>query len=212
MATTARDICTLAGRKLGLIRAGGELKAADASDMLASLVSFYMESINAGAFGRIRSVLISSETDYDARGGQHINVATEDAVSIDLPATVPACYWDQYQPYGDYGWPLCYDGYSTGVKAPSDRSVVQITDQFGESRPTYIYDRTVQRWMRIDNLNLNDEAPLSARGADGLSSLLATRVVDQFGSELLSHVTIKSANRYQLALVTHHGVDDGCYC
>ena len=86
-----------------------------------------------------------------------------------------------------------------------DGTVVRITDQFGPSRAIYIYDGYVQLWMRIDALGLNDEAPLSQRDADGLAAILAVRMSDEFGSELLTAGTVQAANKYKMALVTGYG-------
>lgn len=213
MASTVRDVCTKAFRKLGVLRAGGEMRTADAEDARSSLQSFYMECISGGTFGRVWNVVVGSEQDLTAIPGQHINVTTEDEVNVELPSTVPACYWGAWNPVGDYGWPLNESlYYGTDVKVPRDLSMVMVTDQFGTGRATYVYDGTVQRWMRIDTLVLNDEAPLSARGVDGLSAVLAVRLSDEYGSTLLTQGTIATANRYRLALVSRHGVGDDCFC
>lgn len=210
---TVRDVATLAGKKLGLIRSGGELKAADAADMAASLQSFYMDGISSGMFGKVGNVQISQGSDITAGTNQHINVLTEDAVTIDLPASLPYGCWESWRPCRDYGWGLNIPvGADQNVRVPRDLSVVMVTDQYGDSRATYLYDGTIQRWLRIDTLGLNDEAPLSARNYDGLASLLAVRTVDLFGDNLLSPATVRAGNRYQIALVSRHGVDDDCYC
>lgn len=206
MVETVRDIATKAARKLGILRAGGELKAADAQDMLASLTSFYQECVNVGTFGRVSDVPISAAYTGTAGVNQHINVLTADTVTITLPKTVPYYYWDTWMPCRDYGWGLNVPlGGDTGANVPPDKSVVRITSEFNAGRASYVYDGTVQRWMRFDNLELEDEAPLSARGADGLAAVLAERVADEFGQETLSPLTMRAANRYRVALVTHHG-------
>lgn len=212
MAVTVGDTVNLAFRKLGVVRAGGEAKAADAADALSALVSFYMECVTGGAFGRVWSVPVSTAGTIEATGNQHINVVTEDTVTVDLPSTVPAHYWDTWMPCRDYGWGLNVPlGADPNVRMPRDKAVVMITDQVGTGRATYVYDAPVQRWMRIDALVLTDEAPLSARNADGLASVLATRIADQFGDSQLSRITLMSANRYRLALVNSYGsADDDC--
>lgn len=212
MATTCRDVVTRAGRKLGLVRAGGELKAADAADMLASLQSFYMESVTGGAFGRVYNIPISAAGTVTAGGNQHINILTAEAVDVDLPATVPAYHWDTWRPCRDYGWGLNIPlGNDTGENVPRDKSVVNVTSQYGDTRATYVYDGTVQRWLRVDTLTLNDEAPLSARNSEGLASVVAMRVADEFGDTALSALTVQSAVKYKRDLVTNFGnADDGC--
>lgn len=213
MAYTCRDVITLSLKKLGVLRSGGEPKAADAGDGLASLQSFYMECITGGTFGRVYNVQMSQSGTVTAGGNQHFNVLTEDEVDVELPASLPACHWDTWRPCRDYGWGLNIPvGADENVVVPRDKSVVMVTDQFGDARATYLYDGTVQRWLRIDTLSANDEAPLSARSLDGLASVLALRMSELFGSTLASPVTLQSANRYRAALVSNFGNADECYC
>jgi len=209
MATTARAIINLALKKLGVLRAGGEASAADAADALSALLSFYSEKIEGGAFGRVCMIPVLKPGELTAGSNMHLNVLTDEEVNIELPATVPYGYWRTWMRGRDYGWGLNIPlGGDTGQNVPRDKSVVRITDQFGPGRATYVYDAPVQRWMRVDLLSLTDEAPLSARNPDGLASVLATRIVDQFGDTLLSPFTLKSANTYLTALVTNYG--SGC--
>lgn len=208
---TARDVITLALKKIGVLRSGGEASTSDASDALASLASLYQEWITQGAFGRISNVVIGRELDATAVPNQHINVTTEDAVEINLPATVEAGFWTTWRPCRDYGWGKHVPfGVDDNVAVPKDKSVVIVTDQYGPTRVTYIYDGSIQRWMRVDVLGLTDEAPLSARGFDGLASVLAVRLTELFGSELAGPQTLRSANRYNLALVTNYGNEESC--
>lgn len=206
---TCRDIITAAARKLGILRAGGTLQSADAADGLRSLTSLYNGWVNGGAFGRVYSVPISASGDYTAGPNTHINVLTDEQVSVELPATMDRINWCSWRPWRDYGWGLNIP-YSDGVNVPPDKTVVRITDQFGPSRAIYIYDGYVQLWMRIDNLALTDEAPLSQRDADGLAAIVAMRMSDEFGLELLSPATVLAANRYKLALVTHFASEEYC--
>jgi hypothetical protein len=207
MPETCRDIITAAQRKLGIIRSGGNVSANDAADGMRSLVSLYNGWVNGGAFGRVYSVPISTSGDYTAGPNQHINVLTDDAVNIELPATMDRLSWCNWRPNRDYGWGLNVP-FADSVNVPPDKTVVRITDQFGPSRAVYIYDGYVQLWMRIDALGLNDEAPLSQRDADGLAAILAVRMSDEFGSELLSAGTVQAANKYKLALVMGYGSEE----
>lgn len=218
MPTSVRDIAYLALRKLGVLRAGGEASAADMADASASLSSYYMECINAGTFGKVWNLPLTRDGASTAGVNTHINVLTDEGVTITLPSTVAWDWWGPtYYPYGDYGWPLpaAYYG-AENVVMPQDRAVVQVTYQSAAPdaaiRSTYVYDAPVQRWLRIDTLEDTDEAPLSARGPDGLASVLAVRLADQFGAELLSPGTIQAANRYKLSLVSHHGEGDNYCC
>jgi hypothetical protein len=213
MASTVRDICTMALRKLGVLRAGGEMKAADAEDARVSLQSFYMECVTQGTFGRVFSVVMSAANTVTAGGNQHFNITTEDTVTVDLPSTLSANHWETWRPCRDYGWGLNVPvGADQNVITPRDKSVVMVTNEFADTRATYIYDDTIQRWMRIDTLALTDEAPLSARSVDGLSAVMALRLVDYFGDSLISPATVQAAKQYRVALVTNFGVADDCYC
>lgn len=202
---TVGDVVRLALKKLGVLRPGGEPKAADAADSAASLISWYQECINKGTFGRVGDLVVSEATEATAYPNVHINEMVS-GVTINLPDTVPYDYWYTWRPCRDYGWGLNAPlGGDPGVNVPRDKSVIQITSKLDDTRATYIYDGTVQRWMRIDTLALTSEAPLSARGFDGLASVLATRLIDFYGPDLLSPSTIQSANSYKTALVTNHG-------
>lgn len=213
MAVTVRDVCTKAFRKLGVLRAGGEMRTADAEDARSSLQSFLMECVTAGTFGRVRDVLVSQPATLTAGENQHVNVTATGTVTVDLPTTVAADYWAYCNPVGDYGWPLNEAAYySSEVRAPKDRSVIMVTNKDLPERPAYVFDGTIQRWMRIDTLTLNDEAPLSARNSDGLASVLAVRLADEFGASLLSPGTVQAATRYKTALVLHYGAGEDCYC
>lgn len=206
--TTARGTITSALKKLKVLRSSGEPKAADAADGLASLASLYNEWISAGSFGRVYDIAIVRGGDVVAGANQHINVLTEEAVNVELPAQVP---WDGWiwKAARDYGWGLHIPfGADPNVSVPPDKCVVQITDQFGPGRATYIYDGYVQRWMRVDTIKLSDEAPLSARNPEGLASCLAFKMAEMFGDELLSPLTARSAAAYQAALVLGYGVPD----
>lgn len=207
---TVRDTVTLALKKIAVLRAGGQPTAADAEDARASLESLYAEWITQGAFGRVYNVPVSKAGDVVPYPNQHVSILTDDVVNVTPPTTVQWDYWWTWMPNRDYGWgknvPL---GGDTGYNVPRDKAVVMVTWQpsapNAAQRLTYVYDGTIQRWMRTDRIELIDEAPLSARGFDGLASVLAIRLLDLFGSELASPTTLKSANSYKLALVSNHG-------
>jgi hypothetical protein len=203
---TTRDIITSALKKLGVLRAGGTASDGAATDALSSLSSYYQELITNGTCGRVWDIPLSRSFDGNAGVNQHINILTEDPVTIDLPSIVPYTYWNTWRPYRDYGWGLNVPiGGDNGDNVPPDKAVVRITSEFDENRATYIYDGTIQRWMRIDNLTLDSEAPLSARNSDGLAAVMAIRLADQYGDTLISQATPMAANRYRLAMVTNYG-------
>lgn len=205
MAITARETISSALRKVGILRAGGQASDGAATDALSSLSSWYQELITNGTCGRVRDIPVSGPLTATSGAGQHINVLNDEAVTITPPDIVPYYYWDTYMPARDYGWGLNVPlGDDTGENVPTDLSVLRITSKFNNDRATYIYDGTIQRWVRIDNLTLDSETPLSARSPDGVAAVLATRLVDQYGDTLLSVATVQAANRYRLALVSNY--------
>lgn len=216
-AATIRDVITLALKKLAVVRGSGEPKAQDAADALASLSSYYNELIANGTCGRVHSVPITRAFEGVAGYNQHVAIVTDETVDVELPDLMPAAWCCNWRPCRDYGWGLNIPYNDTGVTTPTDLSVVRITSRDNDDRATYIYDAPVQRWMRIDNLSLEDgiavmnrEAPLSSRSLDGLASVLATRIADQFGDTLLSALTLQSANRYKLSLVYNYSKNEDC--
>lgn len=209
MASTVRDVGTLALKKLGVLRAGGEMKAPDGESARASLQSYLMGCVNAGTFGRVGKVVVSTAQAVTAAYNQHVN-ATVGGVTVDLPETMDACFWENFEPYGDYGWPWCSPYYGdSGVTTPRDKSVVMVTSTENDDRLVYVFDATVQRWMRLDNLTLNAEAPLSARDVDGLASVLAVRLSDEYGIDPRA-ATVLAASRYKMALVSAYGDREAC--
>ena len=182
---TARDVITLALKKLGVLRSGGVPSTSDAADALASLQSWYKEQITQGAFGRVRSVIATS--DLTAETGQHIANTSATPIVVTLPVTGPWWWYEE--------------------TTPRDLSVVVSTD-LTDTRLTHIYDAQAQRWIDVENLELEDEAPLSSRGFDGLASVLAVRLSEFFGDSLLNARTLRSANSFSLALVSRHGIEE----
>lgn len=207
---TVGDVIRLSLKKLGVLRSGGEPTSSDAADGLASLASWYQECISKGTFGRVGNVVVTQAGEATAYPNVHVNEMVS-GVTINLPDTVPYNFWYTWRPCRDYGWGLNVPlGGDPSMVVPRDKSVIQVTSKLNDERATYIYDATVQRWMRIDNLTLTSEAPLSARGYDGLASVLAVRLIDLFGAELVTPTTIQAANSYRTALVTNHAVNEEC--
>jgi len=203
---TTRDIITSALKKLGVLRAGGSASDGAATDALSSLSSFYQELITNGTCGRVSDIPINGPFSATAGINQHINELNDETVTITLPDTVPYNYWYTWRPCRDYGWGLNVPlGGDDGSNVPPDKSIIRITSKFNDDRATYIYDGTIQRWMRIDNLTLDSEAPLSARNSDGLAAVMALRLADQYGDSLISQATPLAANKYRLALVMNYG-------
>lgn len=173
---TCRDVITTALRKLKVVYPGRSPSADEASDCLESLQSWYDEMIAAGGFGRLTDVRIAD--DYEAGENERIFNADDSPYSVSLPETIS-------------------DGYAEGgYRPPYDRSVVVVA---GSTEQAYIYNAPTGSWQALKALTLDSDAPLASRGSDGLASVLAIRVADQFGKQV-SNVTAISAARFLTSL------------
>jgi hypothetical protein len=88
---------------------------------------------------------------------------------------------------------LIEDGSERRVK---DLASVQYKDETEDAWQTWISDKG--DWVRIDDLEESDTAPLSDRNMDGLSCLVAMEVAGTFGSLAdIDPITVKKAARFQ---------------
>ena len=74
----------------------------------------------------------------------------------------------------------------------------------GGSRVAYIWDRTA--WVQINDLDENDEAPLSNRGVNGLAACVAVHYADEFGAELRPG-TLMQCRNFKTALSYKFGTE-----
>lgn len=197
---TARDITNGALRKIGKLAGGREPRTQDASDALEALRGLYRQLINSGAFGRLRDVVPTGAA-YTAGENERVFRNSDATLEITLPELVR-----RDQPCG----PLPYDEeeayYPNGIvdnamRPPRDCSVVAISDAFTAQTVHYIYDGQQRLWTSIDGLALTDTAPLSDRDPEGLKSLLAMQIVDEFGGQL-GEMTTRQGMNFQTALIT----------
>lgn len=193
---TARHIVNGALRKLGRLGAGREPRVADQTDALAALQGLYSSWVVAGALGRLTDVM--PLTDYTAGENQRI-MRDRTTVTVTLPDAVPA--FSNPLPYN-----LERDTYAArgqvvdcNARPPRDAAVVQIMDTNGGEVETWLYDGTQRQWVRIDRLQLDEEAPRSADDPEGLSAMLALELADTFGAEI-GAATARQAQRYQFSL------------
>lgn len=199
---TARDITNGALRKIGKLAGGREPRTQDASDTLEALRGLYRQLINSGAFGRLRDVVPTGAA-YTAGENERVFRNSDATLEITLPELVR-----RDLPCG----PLPYDEeeayYPNGVvdnamRPPRDCSVVVISDAFTSQTVHYIYDGQQRLWIGLDNLALSDVAPLSDRDPEGLKSLLATQINDEFGGQV-GEMTMRMAANFQTALITRY--------
>lgn len=205
---TCRSVINTALRKIGVLAAGREARPTDATDALASLQSLYLGLIDGGAFGRLADV-VPLGTHYTSSGNERIFRNSDATMTIGLPEVVSDASGS-----ATYGTTITIstDGDTTTVdvkpaqpigyvKPPRDCSPVVIADAFTASTTTYLYDGGIKAWQTIDGLTLDGVAPLAARNPDGMASLLAAQIADQFGGDLPA-LTARSAAMFQSGLST----------
>lgn len=216
--TAVRQIINSALRKLGRLGSGRDARQQDATDALDVLQSLYTGWVASGAFGRLFDV-VPLTTTFLASGNQRI-VRTSDAdFEVSLPELVARGH------INDYGHErTCYatvilmrqDGETVSitstpaqpigwVETPRDGSPVVITDQSTGITASWLYDGTAKKWQRIDDLQLDDEAPRSEADRDGLAACLAMQIADQYGAEL-QPTTIRAAQRYTMQMTHRYGM------
>lgn len=197
---TCRSIVNSALRKIGVLAAGREARPTDFADALSSLQALYYSLIDGGAFGRLRDVIPIA--DYVANENERVFRQNTGCTQVTLPETVAIdqC-WNVWNWETDPWGPINQNTANWQQRPPRDTSVVVINDAFTGITTTYIYDGSVKLWQAIDELGPDDNAPLSARNSDGLSSLLSMQIVDEFGGDM-PQATVRSAAQFQSGLAT----------
>lgn len=190
---TCRHVVNGALRKLGRLGAGREPRVADQTDALGALQGLYGSWVASGAFGRLEDVV--PLVDGVAGENQRV-IRNASVITVTLPEFVPA-YCDP-RPYGRER----INGEDRSARPPRDGAVIQLKDTNGGQVETYIYDGTVREWVRIDRLQLDDEAPRSAADPEGLSAALALELADTFGAEV-GPTTAGQARRFISAMTLH---------
>ncbi len=153
---TCREVITDAARKVGEVSEGRPAPTSYTADnLLAILQAWYEQSVNTGMFGRLNDVLAT--VDYTAKEFDRIKAS--DGVTVTIPDTFSDC---------------------GRARPPLDLALVVIA---GASPEYHLYDSNVGDWVRLDGLTLDSLAPLSLRGRDGLASVLAAMVLEDYGQE-----------------------------
>ena len=155
---TCREVITLALKKARQVMPGEEPSADSADDALNTLQSIYDEAVGGGWFGALTDVL--TDADYEAGENERVFNTSDATLNITCPETVTDC--------GD-------------ERAPYDRSLVVIV---GATPAAYLYSSPRGSWDPLDSLSLDDFAPLSERSYDGLASLLAVRLGEEYGADI----------------------------
>jgi hypothetical protein len=206
---TCRETVEGALRKLGKLGAGRSARTVDAEDAHESLKGFYFKIINDGTLGRLRDVVPT--TDYTAGENERVLRNSEDVTTISLPELVADDWYGSPAEYGSRWVPP-----SASVspnRPPMDLSVVVINDTITGYSRHWLYDGQRAQWVSIDDLALDDEAPLSRRDPQGLQARIAVQIADEYGMDvppttlaLASALQSSLANRWSMPRRPMQGV------
>lgn len=220
---TARFVVNTALRKLGVLASGREPKLSDATDALDALRAMYGSWIASGAFGRLRDV-VPTGTQYVTPGNERIFRETAAVMEVILPELVSEISHADYghEPVRYYGTTITIstvgDTTTVDVKPsqpigyalpPRDGAAVVISDRIGGETQLWLYDGTVKRWQSPQFMTLDDEAPRSDADVQGLASMLALEIADQFDAAV-PDATVRQASRYQQQMITRFGMRRDC--
>jgi hypothetical protein len=185
MTETVRQICTRAARKTGDSSEGQKTPVAyDMSVLRDALTAWYLSAVEVGTFGALTDVYKSD--DYTAKENERVRM--DAAITVTLPTTV-------------------IDRFSGCTRPPIDLSPVVVTYPTVDGYPQYnLYDAMLGAWVRLDGLGLDDAAPLSQRGPDGLASVVAVLVMEERGMEP-GPLLLSRAARFRLSLAARHGAE-----
>jgi hypothetical protein len=138
MATCAAVIKT-ALQHLGVIGPSEDPEAEQAVAGLTALQSLYMQWIEAGTFGAVTDSL----TTVAGEGAEGTRVAYDGDYGSTIDVTLPVTVEDEFE---------------SGYRAPRDLALSLIA-----TSETNIYDASEGEWIKLNDLVLTDEAPLSKR-------------------------------------------------
>lgn len=146
MTITCANIITYAMRQTKVLGSGKNTTAAELSDGMVALQSFYDLMVADGLFGRLTDKYKTD--DYEA--AEFERVTAPSGVSITFPSTLS-------------------DDIEGGSRPPRDLAIIETI--VNGVRVVKIWDRTA--WVELTNLASIDEAPLSGRGAWALGAAFA---------------------------------------
>jgi hypothetical protein len=150
MASTCRDVISLALRIGKVVGVSGTPTAAETELGMEALQSFYLDLVANGMFGRSTDVMTSVA--YEAKPGERVQTLGGAAVSV--PALVSR-------------------GCSRGKLPPYDLALIEIVDVAAGTRSLKLYEAALGAWSELSGLTLDSPAPLVSRGAMGLAATFA---------------------------------------
>lgn len=208
MTVTCRDIVRRALRKLSRVAAGQEPDANDMADAMETLQAWYLELVGLGLFGKLYDVTVTGPT-FTAYPQMRVIANDEDGVVVTLPTLIDpsayyaTCYlypWYSWFPFDGVAYDYGFSGFPSNVlRPPRDGSCIEIHDLFSVTNQTWIFEGAEARWIQLQDLNPSDTAPLGAKYSEGIASILAVRLADEY-SVPASQTMQGLANRAMYAL------------
>jgi hypothetical protein len=173
---TCQDLAAKAMQRLRLLSGGESPTGQEAEDILLTIQSMYDQWISDGLFGRMNDTVISSN--YTAN--EQDRVINDGGYTVTLPTVItPIVPMGSYYPL--YPDEQIYTALQTTVqRPPRDLAIIAVVTSGATSHK--IYDARLRAWVGLDNLALTDTAPLANRGLNGLASVLAEKIADDFGA------------------------------
>lgn len=142
---------------------------------LTRLQSMFRQGAEA-VFGRVVEYLATD--DYEAEEQQRVFA---DGFTITLPTSIEDADSD------------------TGYRRPRDLAMIQVVDD-GSDPEISIYDAHAGAWVRIDNLTMAGECPLSARWRHGIVAALAQMMAPLSSAQGPTNITAAYAAALKSAL------------
>lgn len=167
---TCNDVIRRALQKARVLAEGEDPTAEQAADGLTALQSLLDGWVTGGMFGALTDVYKSAA--YTAK--EFERVRKDAAVTITIPDTIE-------------------DPQTGETRTPRDRACIQVVYPSAGTKQSYLYDAQVGDWVQIQSLALTDDTPLQGLGVDGLASVLALDVADEYGVDVTPSTAAKAA-------------------
>lgn len=172
---TCRQIITTALRKINQTGEGNRVpSAAEAIDALDVLNSLYEHWVDAGLFGKLTEY--DADADYEAKEWERVR---SNGFAVTTPTVIT----------------------TDNDRIPYDLALVVVAKTSPEF---HLFDALVGDWVRLDSLTLDDVAPLSNRGRDGLACALAIAITDEYGGDAGPN-TKRTAAQFMMGLSEKRG-------
>lgn len=178
--TVVLDVIKRARRKLQVYDRHEELEPLDAAEGLESLIGFYKGLVANGAFGPMRSVIISA--DYAAPENVRIVTPTGGPYVITKPTTIN----DEWT--------------EDGIRPPRERAIIEVA---GAAPELWIYEARLGGWVNVLALTLTDHAPLTAAFDNDLICRFAVEIADENAGQI-GPATVAGSARFMRALTSSY--------